>query len=460
MKIYLQIAIATLFSTTLIAQNECTCEQVFDKMIEKLEANYIAYHITKNEISSAYEMQKQKYNTLIKNTPISDCVKTLQGFLDFFKDGHLFVVEFPKFPEEELIKHKAFIKENAIDIKNISPGNKKSIEGYWTDGESKFAIIKNNNLQIKEEYIAVIIDTKDKTKIGEIKFEVSFSNNKWEGTYYTNTYTPRYVNITPYKDNNLLNIWGGILWGRLDSKDAAMYNPVSPNIKSLDKQTIVMTIPSFLIEKKDFDKVLNDNETLFENAENLIIDIRGNSGGNGIYFNLLRYYYEKPALSGRGWAISSDDNIAYFQRFVRNNSNDPYAPVVAEMQENKGKLVKGPIFQPLELEAKKTNIKKVVILTDRGNMSAAETFILYSKAVSNKVITMGEHTGGVVDYNNVNMIPLNCEKQGIHFGYPTYTLHDKIPKEGYNKTGILPDIRIKNNVKDKIAFIINQLEKY
>jgi hypothetical protein len=52
---------------------------------------------------------------------------------------------------------------------------------------------------------------------------------------------------------------------------------------------------------------------------------------------------------------------------------------------------------------------------------------------------------------------LDCEKYGISLGYPTYTLHDKTPNEGYNKTGIAPDIKIENSVKDKIGFILKYL---
>lgn len=92
-------------------------------------------------------------------------------------------------------------------------------------------------------------------------------------------------------------------------------------------------------------------------------------------------------------------------------------------------------------------------------MNAAETFVLYSKEVSNRVVTMGDNTGGVVDYNNVNLIKLNCEKHEVHLGYPTYTLHDKVVEYGYNKNGIPPDIRIDKTVSDKISFVLEYLTK-
>lgn len=88
-------------------------------------------------------------------------------------------------------------------------------------------------------------------------------------------------------------------------------------------------------------------------------------------------------------------------------------------------------------------------------MSAAESFIIHSKGSSNKFKTFGSPTGGVIDYTSINTLKLNSGNQNIYFGYPTSTYYKEIPKNGFNKTGIIPDVFIKENVKDKIEFIIN-----
>jgi len=87
-------------------------------------------------------------------------------------------------------------------------------------------------------------------------------------------------------------------------------------------------------------------------------------------------------------------------------------------------------------------------------MSAAESFILHFKSSSSKVTNFGSPTGGVIDYTSINTLKLNSGNQNIFFGYPTSTYHKDIPRNGYNKTGIIPDVLIGNNVKDKIAFIM------
>ncbi|WP_336513958.1 S41 family peptidase [Pollutibacter soli] len=445
--------------STYAQENVCNCSKNFERLIGKLETNYIAYQLIKNEIEKNYESHKFRFKTLAAETNDNNCTKLLQEFLSFFHDGHLFVSEYPDFPAADLEKTKAEIKQNMYDLNRMHPIGRSPIEGYWTDGQSKFVIVQNKNSNIPFEWVAIILETKDSTKKGEIKFAVDKSGNSWEGIYYTNAYAYRYVKITPYKENSILSVWGGILWGKLSGKDDSVYNPVLPTVKKIDNENVLLTIPSFLVDAKDFDKVLIENIETLLFANNLIIDIRGNTGGNGIYFNLMRLYYEKPAVSSRGLALSSADNITYFEKFASTRSGDPYVPVIKAMREKPGGIVAGPDFRDLGLTPEKTNIQKVVILTDRGNMSAAETFVLYSKAVSNKVITMGDNTGGVVDFNNINMIKIGCDKHGIYFGYPTYTLHDKVIEHGYNKNGIPPDVKIDSGVPDKIAFVLEYLKQ-
>ncbi|NJO25557.1 MAG: hypothetical protein HC867_07050 [Bacteroidia bacterium] len=310
-----------------------------------------------------------------------------------------------------------------------------------------------------DEFTAFITEANDKTKIGEIKFEVALNKGIYEGKYYTNAYTSRYVKVSLGKDNSMLSVWGGITWGRLKDKDTPLYNPVLPVFTKIDDKTSLFSIPSFLIEAKDFNKVLIDNEKILRNTENLIIDIRGNTGGNAIYFPLIAAYYEKPLMNEVGYAVSSEDNLTYFKNYSTGKGNDPYKLLVENMKTGAGKIIDGPVFANMELKSEKTALKRVVIVTDKSNMSAAESFVLHSKAVSSKVTIMGENTGGVIDYNNINMVSLNCEKHGIFFGYPTFTFNKTILTNGYNKTGILPDIKIDNKVQDKIKFVTEYLQK-
>lgn len=461
MKALILLCLLLSIGAGLLAQNApCSCSENFNRLTEKLEANYIAYALTKDKIASPYAARKQKYRQLAAQTPLQDCSKMMQEFLSFFKDGHLFVSEFPKLPDSTLARHKANIKEQKIDNPALNANSKVDIEGYWTDGTSRFALIKNPHHQFPYTHVAVIVSAPNTEKIGEIKMGLNLSKGLWEGVYYSNAYAPRYVNVKAFKDNSLLSIWGGLTWGRLAGKTDSIYDPTLPTVKRLDATTMLLSLPSFLIEKKNLDAVLMAHYQDLTETPKLIIDLRGNTGGNGIYFDLLSWYYEKPAPSPRGFALASEDNLNYFKKFASTRENDPYAPVVKAMQDEPGKIVAGPLFSALELKPLASKLQKAVIITDRSNMSAAETFILSSKAISGKVVTMGENTGGVVDYNNINMVSLGCETQGIYFGYPTYSFHQEVHLgKGYNQTGIPPDVRIDPKVKDKVGFVLRYLQK-
>ena len=104
-----------------------------------------------------------------------------------------------------------------------------------------------------------------------------------------------------------------------------------------------------------------------------------------------------------------------------------------------------------EYEVINSKIQHVAILTDEACISAAESFILEAKSSSDKVKTFGSPTGGVIDYTSVSSVVLEGSgKQHIIFGFPTSTLHKDIPLNGYNETGIVPDVYINNQVQDKI----------
>jgi Peptidase family S41 len=473
MKIYFKISalvfcISILCSSFASAQKTCDCSQAFQKLVDKVETDYIGYTLTKNEIGEAYRAHVNQYSELTKTTFIASCMTLLQRFLEFFKDGHLFVSEIPEYEAAELVAFKSVVKEKMVDVNSIhqhlteGKSTLDNIEGIWTDGDSKYAIIKNPSTAWSFEYVAVILSHAQPDKVGELKFGVSRKENQLEGIYYTNNYAPAYTRVELVKENSMLSIWGGRFWRRIPFTDEAsisnakLFNPTLPTVSILDAETTLLSIPTFLVEKKDFDAVLMNNYKALSETKYLIIDIRGNGGGNGIYFDLLSLFADRTAPAEVGLALASADNMAYFERF---GNGSVYSPVVKDMKKSMGQIVDGPRYSALKIKSMKSNIHKVAILTDDANMSAAESFILHAKGVSSKVITIGKNTRGVIDYQSINMIKLDCEKQGLYFGYPTSTSTKGVPAKGYNKTGIAPDVLTHKVGKDLIDFAVKSMKQ-
>ncbi len=470
-KLLFHLSLFTFFSTSLFAQKEaCSCPEVFEQLAEKVHENYIGLKLANASDRQAFNERLIQTKKEAEQTSLDNCALLLQQLLRFFEDGHLFVSEFPKPAEDILAAHKKTVTEKKYDPDKVrklllnTPAGDLPVLGLWTDGQSKYGIIKNDHADWDFDYVAVILDGADKEKIGEIKVGFDEKKGHYEGTYFSNQYIPRYTAVFPQKDGELLGIWGGFLWGKIPIKDKASFeeppfDPSLPGLEQLNEETVLLSIPTFLIEKKSLDQLLKNNSRLLTSARYLIVDIRGNSGGNGIYFDLIRLYANRPIESKIGKALSSKDNMDYFEKFARDTKDNPYFPVLEDMKKAPGQVVKGPRFSSTTLKPIPSKLEKVVILSNEDNKSAAETFILHSKKASAQVVTVGQNTAGVVDYNNINMVRISCEESGIYLGYPMYTYHDRIPEDGYNKTGIPPDIQTDKRGRELIEFTLNYLKK-
>ena len=467
------ILLFTFISSISLAQNsKCDCGLVYDDLIQKLEHNYIGLAQLKSvNQNSEYNKRKVEFRDKASRTKSSVCTKTLQQFLRYFKDGHLFTFELPKYSEIEIDDNKRKIKASKVglhSIKRTLEFQKDMVEkngldgiiGHWTDGDSKFAIIKD-----EAYYKAYIISsTLETVEPGELKAKFRSTDNGFEGTYYSYGYSPRFVEGDLYKEKTLLVFTGAHYWGKLGDNNVREINMINkedvrlPVIQKLDDNSTLFSIPSFMADPQKFNQIIIANLELLRNTTNLIIDIRGNVGGNAIYFSFLDAYATRPMKSTQGLALASEQTKEYFERLVE-NSPELYRPVVERIIGNMGEIIDGPEYPIREFQPFKSKIKNVAILTDSGCMSAAESFILHSKRASTKVITFGESTKGVIDYTSVNTIKLNSGDQNIYFGYPTSTLHKDILYNGYNNTGIIPDVTIKDKVEDKIQFIIDYYKK-
>lgn len=442
---------------------KCDCKLVYTDLIEKLEDNYIGLeHIKALNQYTTYEKRKTEFSEITTNTNSSNCTKVLQEFLSYFEDGHLFVYESPKYPETEIEQIKKSIKDGKVSISAIvkmvdfekelkEKNGLDGIIGKWTDGESTIAIVKDQGF-----YKAYVINsTVNTVEPGELKAQFVSSKKGFEGTYYTYEYSPKFVEGNIYKDGSLLVFTGAKYWKKINEFTSSSGKDILlPTIQKLDAQNTLISIPSFMVEYQKFNQILFENIDLLKNTTNLIIDIRGNVGGNGIYFALINAYFTQSLPSTQGHVLSSEQTKIYFEKLAK-NSPGIYGPVVERIKTNSGAIVDGPEYPAFTFEPFESKIKNVAILTDKGSMSAAESFIIHSKQASSKVKTFGAPTGGVIDYTSVNTLKLNSGNQNIYFGYPTSTLHKNIPKEGYNKTGIIPDVPIKDQVNEKIQFIVN-----
>ncbi|WP_430816567.1 S41 family peptidase [Carboxylicivirga sp. RSCT41] len=205
--------------------------------------------------------------------------------------------------------------------------------------------------------------------------------------------------------------------------------------KFLNSNTYYLRIPSFN-NLKAINSVLNyaiQTDSMFQ-VENLIIDIRNNSGGKNKYYRRLLPIVATNEIYTRKYELlATKEN--WESHMTRNNmpnisDNVEGLIVDAPWQNHDGKYV---------LEYKPSGInelpKRVAILINRNTASSAEKFVECAKQ-SFKVKTFGENTCGAVDFGDI--ISSEIIKDSLYIVYPTTNVFD-FKVNGVDSKGIAPD---------------------
>jgi hypothetical protein len=446
-------------SKFLYAQTDsCSCLENIQDLIQKTETNYIAYHlIEKQHPSKAIQYNGHKKNilALAKKTNQEDCIRLMRKFLSYFNDGHLFVGESIQYSKEQLEAFKQNIKTKPVsenEVKSYLDTERSRldpIEGIWYTGQNTYKMAILRESKASNTFIAVVLQSSnDSWKNGYIKAEIKKGEIGYSAIYYNGNFSKVKYDVSIYK-NTIMGMGPFNRFGRIYPKSPAYQEDINetdaalPTIRKIDADNLLITIPSFLIEFPYLDSLIRNNLTLLRSSKNLIVDIRGNTGGNAIYFPLIAQYYTNKYRDPQGLVLSSVETTNYFKRLAsfsrkRQAANDTalnfYEVVVKNMTENPGSIVKGSLYPEIIFDSVYKNPARVAILTDKHCASAAESFILHSKGVSNKVTTFGERTYGMIDYTSTHTLKLLCTERGYTFSYPTSTLHQNVVTNGYNKT--------------------------
>jgi hypothetical protein len=130
-------------------------------------------------------------------------------------------------------------------------------------------------------------------------------------------------------------------------------------------------------------------------------------GGSEGYLKLLQYAYTKPLQVDPAEVWVSTENIKRYEEAERGDNKD----LIDRM-----KKARPFTFIPQSTDTKTTWAldsvtvypKKIILLFNRGTASAAEGMIVYFMQ-SEKVITLGENSGGYIGYGNVMTAQTPCK---------------------------------------------------
>ena len=198
-------------------------------------------------------------------------------------------------------------------------------------------------------------------------------------------------------------------------------------------------------------------------CKNLIIDIRGNGGGDDRNW----YPYLKLLCDHNAWESTSEyrntpQNISYVQQTGW--------PIAATLQKESVKnpdaqFLRGGLFQRVYVRRPDKRVQKAAVIVDNNVASSGEGMVLSLRAYSDRVTVYGrDNTRGCLDYANVATIEMkHC---GRTFQMPMSRKFG-LPDGAIDATGIAPDVRIPlslptkltDNIDEWVIWVAEQLEK-
>ena len=171
--------------------------------------------------------------------------------------------------------------------------------------------------------------------------------------------------------------------------------------KAMNDSTFFLRIPSFADSESN--KIVEKNLKEITSRPYLIVDLRGNGGGNDM--NLV---YSQPYLTHGVELYATPDFLSLYRKLATENPKETWAKFCQDMADSVAQHLGGYVLRPglqrirlIKRDSVYPYPRKVGILIHGRNASSAEQFILEAKN-SEKVTLFGnEPTQGTIDLSNV-----------------------------------------------------------
>jgi hypothetical protein len=448
-------AVLILWSSFAVAQQKCDCEKEFSFIKGFIEKNYAGFS---DKVTPSTQARYVSFSdSILKSsrtaTATNYCYYTIQNWLNYFRDGHIQVMRKPKTVFSD---SSEMISLSADEISALKGKPVNDIEGIYTSISKQYELAFVRKPNSYRDYAGVVITSKAKSwKPGQVKLELKETgNNTYTAIYYFKDHHPEVKTYT-FKNGKSFPedfIKAGVAdplpantepFNKLENSNTVVF------YKDLDDSTSYLRVKSFDDHfAKKISSVLKDNDKKIRSKPYMIIDVRYNGGGSDFtYSAILPYIYTDPVKTVGADVLSTPDNIQSWQRVIDQNPGLPeevkksIASVIEQMKSNPGKLVSIAPDQVDSLPSVYPSPRKVAILIDAECGSSTEQFLL-SAGQSKKVIIMGQHTAGVLDYSNMRTI--DFPRMSYMLGYAT-SRSRRIPKDAIDNTGITPRITIDFN---------------
>jgi hypothetical protein len=425
MKTLFRVIFLVSISSIIKAQN-CDCLTEFDFIKSYYETNSPAYHSkTSQQIKDYKKKVAAIKDKILKKKPDAECIFYLQQYVRLLKDHHSNVeqVKFNLKSVDEtdsiavsgILNSEVYKKQKTITLSNEVleriKTSKDPIEGIYHDSKNDFkiAIVKNDN-SVKDYKGIVLETTSGLWKWGFVKMELTkIMDNFFNITMYSKSFQ-KVCGSSVIRNGNIYNFG----WSKENSKAESEFKTPF-EFRVLNDSVNYIRLSSFDGKLySSIDSFYNANKNNIISKKFLLIDLRNNGGGSEQCYNgLLPYIYSKPIQETTVEIYATPENKKrYLDRIVEmkydsvNYSADQINSTnyVLQRMMTSGKSgfigYKNEPSGPFVINDAPKYPAKVIVLQNAITASSAEGFIIKCLQ-SNKVITMGENTGGYAGYGNV-----------------------------------------------------------
>lgn len=452
------------FSMQLFAQ-PCDCASQLSFVSNYFEENNPAFQKIKHN-PQGYAEYKVALSTLTKATKAdadtNRCIIYLNQYVGLLKDHHSdigFNLTRKDLGSPDLVtsfkasKDYQQFKKIPVDTASLIPylqsKNISDIEGIYSNGANLvFGIVKDDKTAGK--YLGLILKENKLMDAGHLLMQLEAK----PGNQYDVWYNVGLLGFTPLTILKRIKIENGqipnfgfakIQSGNKDEKPfefKALNNNVNYlRLQSFDKQLI-----------NELDSLYTASDAVIKSKPYLIVDLRNNGGGSERgYLNLLPYAYTKPLQIDSVLIWVSPENIRRYEEADAAQN----ATLIERMKKAKPFSFIPQVEDAIntwEMDSSTVYPKKIILLFNQGTASAAEGMIQYFMQ-SDKVITVGENSGGYLGYGNVMTAKTPCGHFTIQ---STSTMYNQ--KAKFEFVGIAP-MHTLPATQDWIAYALNLLEQ-
>jgi hypothetical protein len=398
---------------------DCNCGAQFSFVKNYYETNNPAFQKIKanNAEYKNYLLQVKKLTAEISREKSDDrCNIYFEKYVSLLKDHHSGIeLSLKRLPinlnaQEAIDSFKAtaayrVFKRVQIDTSSLVSAlrlkAREDIEGIYSAGSITVGLYKSK----PDTYLGVVVAKHKLLDVGHVLLEFKKrSKDSFDCVYHTGLLALNFQNV--YKALEIKN--GQIPYiGFSKAGVSDNYDSIPYRFRAIDDSTNYVRLTSFNRHwKEELDSFYTSIDAMIQAKPYLIIDLRDNGGGAEVcYHGLVKYFYTRPLQQDQVdvWVTADNINryeeINYNPKLVSRMKQSPPSTFIPQIEgDNEDWIMEGT-----------SNPRKVVLLYNKLTASAAEGMITYALQ-SDKVITLGENSGGFIGYGDVMTTPVPCGK--------------------------------------------------